>query len=537
MVQKVPDSMLVFPQTVGSTSGSSLVGHIAAGTGATARTVQTKLRDMVSVKDFGAVGDGVTDDTSAFTAAAASGGVVTVPPGAYFLASDVSAANVHFLIHGTITGAGRLVGATVSRFGANSLAVGRNAGNAGATLSGLQFGGGDTSYGADGVFGAPDGHASWLRFQPTKNESPLEVVLYPTAGQGIAQAQNGTNQIVRTTGSPFTSSWVGKKLYLGATVYKVGAVSDASHLTVTTEGGGAVSFSSTFSETFHVCYVSGTGTCTVTGATVTRTVGDPFVPFITGPYLFKLNGVAYSVAGFTDVSTQTLTAPPTNGVYTYTFETDINDQLTTLRIQKLIGADEENLSLYASHTGYHLRALFAGAGKYRKVHIGSGDNSGALFNQLVAQVNGDLTIGADYDLEAIRVLAQTGVAANRLETQAAPTGVSPTWRARGADATVGMAFDTKGAGNFTFTSNTFGKVEFQIFGGGGTSWLATASDNFDAPTLSANGATANVDIKLAPKGAGRVWLGGWASSADVAVNGYITVKDSGGVTRKLATIA
>ena len=35
-----------------------------SGTGATARTVDSKLKDVVSVKDFGAVGDGVTDDTA-----------------------------------------------------------------------------------------------------------------------------------------------------------------------------------------------------------------------------------------------------------------------------------------------------------------------------------------------------------------------------------------------------------------------------------------------------------------------------------------
>ena len=39
-------------------------------TGGAATTVQEKLQEVVSVKDFGAVGDGVTDDTAAFTAAA-----------------------------------------------------------------------------------------------------------------------------------------------------------------------------------------------------------------------------------------------------------------------------------------------------------------------------------------------------------------------------------------------------------------------------------------------------------------------------------
>lgn len=48
-----------------SSAGSSLIGFIQAGTGAVARTMQSKQREELSVKDFGAVGDGVTDDTAA----------------------------------------------------------------------------------------------------------------------------------------------------------------------------------------------------------------------------------------------------------------------------------------------------------------------------------------------------------------------------------------------------------------------------------------------------------------------------------------
>lgn len=64
-------------------------GFAQAGTGAVQRTVESKLKDVVSVKDFGAVGDGVTDDTAAIQAALNTNKSVVFPTGTYLISAPL----------------------------------------------------------------------------------------------------------------------------------------------------------------------------------------------------------------------------------------------------------------------------------------------------------------------------------------------------------------------------------------------------------------------------------------------------------------
>lgn len=75
------------------------------GAGAVARAVLAKLRENVSVMDFGAVGDGVTDDTAAIQAAinAVGSGTVFFPTGTYVCTQELLIVNPGV----TLAGAGK----------------------------------------------------------------------------------------------------------------------------------------------------------------------------------------------------------------------------------------------------------------------------------------------------------------------------------------------------------------------------------------------------------------------------------------------
>ncbi len=76
--------------TISNPTGSDLVGFIAAEAGAVPRTVQDRLRETLSVLDFGAVGDGIADDTAAIQAAINAGGRINLGRGTFRVTSPLN---------------------------------------------------------------------------------------------------------------------------------------------------------------------------------------------------------------------------------------------------------------------------------------------------------------------------------------------------------------------------------------------------------------------------------------------------------------
>ncbi len=109
-------------------------------TGAVNRPIDEKLSENVSVKDFGAFGDGITDDTTSFNAAIlavalSGGGVVTAPAGTYkILGTVLIPTNIQLdLCNSVITGNG--IGSATALFESGYVSGSTIVTNIGTTLN------------------------------------------------------------------------------------------------------------------------------------------------------------------------------------------------------------------------------------------------------------------------------------------------------------------------------------------------------------------------------------------------------------------
>lgn len=356
-------------------------------------------------------------------------------------------------------------GAAAVRIGANDASRGRGA---------LQIGGAGAKDGGKGMYLTNDGSPAFSTFQNSMLWGTTEVNYYGNNTGGMATS-TGTTTLTLTQGVAWDSKLVGKTIYFRGAPYVVNAVAtDGLSLTLASAPPAG-----TYAWNFSL--VTGSGTCSVSGSTVTRISGEPFVMFGTG-YVFELNGSTVTVSSVTDTDTIVLSAPPGDSTSaTYYFELQIASGYGPLivgqRWQKVAGAQEEGVGMFVSADGYRLGAFAAGGqGELYPFWLTSN-------YQEVVELHATgkyVSLGGKAGSEALRGIYLAS-AVNRLDV----------------------------------TGGTAG----------------------NAPVIAAGGSDTNVDIKLSPKGTGSVWLGAWTSNADAAVNGYVTVKDTSGNVRKLATIA
>jgi hypothetical protein len=174
--------------------------------------------------------------------------------------------------------------------------------------------------------------------------------------------------------------------------------------------------------------------------------------------------------------------------------------------------------------------------------------STSLQAQIVAQglANANLLIAANgigriafqtngtSQTEQMRV-SNTTSAVNYVQVTGSATGSNPIISSQGSDGNVGMTLTTKGTFGLTVKSSAGGNIFTATHGNSATSNYLTLNATVagSQPTISvANSVDADVDIVFTPKGAGAVRFGTYTASV-LTPTGYITIKDSGGTSRRL----
>jgi hypothetical protein len=108
----------------GVTANNSMFLFTQGGTGAVARTIDSKVKEVISVKDFGAVGNGVADDTTAIQNALNSGArTVFIPKGTYNITAPLQmSSGTNFIGEG----GGQYDNGTVIKKATNTVGTGSN---------------------------------------------------------------------------------------------------------------------------------------------------------------------------------------------------------------------------------------------------------------------------------------------------------------------------------------------------------------------------------------------------------------------------
>jgi hypothetical protein len=131
-------------------------------------------------------------------------------------------------------------------------------------------------------------------------------------------------------------------------------------------------------------------------------------------------------------------------------------------------------------------------------------------------------------------LTHTASAVNYVQVTGAATGSGVTISSQGSDSAVNLGFTAKSGGVIRFFTGN-GTENFRVNSVSSTVNYISVSGGIagSSPSFSTAGTDADIDLTFTPKGAGAVRFGTYTASSLLPVAGYITIKDSGGTTRRL----
>lgn len=214
------------------------------------------------------------------------------------------------------------------------------------------------------------------------------------------------------------------------------------------------------------------------------------------------------------------------------------------QIKTLFGSSTTGLSFYTP-VGEQVRIVNVGDGTRPLLINGGGAGGSAIAGlfqptstaQLGLSTNtGSVSFftGGNGATEQLRV-SHTASAVNYVQVTGAATGniFGPVISSQGSDAAIPIKLSAKGGSAISFScNNTTTQFTIENTSSSVNYLTATGGAASSAPVLKAQGTDTNIDLALTPKGTGVLAFGTYTAGI-VAQTGYITIKDSGGTTRRL----
>lgn len=481
---------------------------LQAGTGAVSRTLTSKMRDVVSVKDFGAVGDGVTDDTTAVSATSAQPKAF-LPAGTY----DTTYVNSS-LVPGSWQGIGQIADASNRKLPpwfANASSAPSSVGSATSLLTAFN---GDLS-----KCQLPIGH--YIQGATTLTQ--------PTTGY-YYQAESYPHYTYLYNSSGWNQSTSGNDGRTAACAYRTKVDNYGQ--------GDCVAYNAS-------AFVTGTR------AGSTNFLANPAASLFNGdmtagqdgvylnPYETFLTDIGYDVAGVGLVNNfnrtnatgaksvvwlgyraQNVGTQPCDSFLSATGKwqvgLDFAMSTTDFGANKAAISLKENDRIYFNSTATASGNLEA---NWRTTVFGTSwmtlDSS-----------SGDLLFANNSATQF--AVANTASSVNYFRVFGAATGAIPQLRAGGSDTNISVGYVSKGTGFHFFYSGSV--VQFAINGNQTSAvnyFLASGFATGTGPSLTATGSDTNIDARIIAKGTGVVDLHTPTAGSAGAASGYMTIKVSG----------
>jgi hypothetical protein len=554
--------------TAAASSAATLSSLSVTATGSTtARTLPVRFADVVNVLDFGAVGNGSTNDAAAIQAALATGKSVYFPPNkTYRVNTQV-----------TITGQGvRLVGAAPS--GSNS------AGSVFFCATGANptfvFSGYDS--GMSGFRVVATGMTAPVIQVSSGNQVNIEDVLISAVWAGIDVVSSNTTRLADVVISGWSGDYGIKFRGTGSTAGLKSDILDMHRVTIANGVGVNTTHPSflwdNYADTVNMsgCRIlkSGIGISMISTAGTTITPSPKFLfasqieieyttggcirvdaghlVMVTNSYIF---GDLTSHGIYIDAAFQAecvlhgnrISAHALNGVRMGGDKVTLTGNLIR----------DNGLAAVGTHAGVHIESTalgvtvcgneIGGSNQSHAVRIELGaDRLCIVGNQMVGNATDALDDLATAATDKV-IIGNTGDTStalkvlrglNGLQVEGGGAGVGVILRAVGTDTNIDQALRAKGAGRQVFENVNGISLETGTSTASLVNYTRIVGSATGSQVLAlAEGTDTNIDMELRPKGTGVLRFGTLTANADAAITGYVTIKDAAGNTRKLAVIA